>query len=189
MHRLQTLDRLPQHWPGLEAEWIQQVERASELLQGNSTYGNTVVLDNLPIFIHWMVLALGSMTYGLFVSILLLARWLQARIAKSDGYGREFQSLSLGKQATLAGLAVLILAYWLKLDWITSISLVVIAAFTFQGIAVVHSRTASGKRKGLLLGLFYALLLIFPQVVALTAIVGLLDNWLVFRKPKNIDIT
>ena len=34
----------------------------------------------------------------------------------------------------------------------------------------------------LLLGLFYALLLVFPQAVALTAITGVIDNWLVFRK-------
>ncbi len=65
----------------------------------------------------------------------------------------------------------------------------VMVAFTFQGIAVVHAKAASRKRKGLLIGVFYALLLIFPQVVALTTIAGLLDNWLVFRKPKNIDIT
>jgi hypothetical protein len=33
-----------------------------------------------------------------------------------------------------------------------------------------------------MLGLFYTLLLVFPQVVALTAVTGVIDNWLVFRK-------
>jgi len=41
----------------------------------------------------------------------------------------------------------------------------------------------------LLLGLFYMLLLVFPQVVALTSLTGVIDNWLVFRnksvKPDN----
>ena len=64
-----------------------------------------------------------------------------------------------------------------------------LVAFMFQGIAVVHAKAAQSKRRGLLLGLFYALMIIFPQVVALTTIVGLLDNWVVFRKPRNTDIT
>ena len=176
-------------WPELEAEWLQQVAIVSGQQQESIASNNAALIENLPVFIHWMVLMLGCMSYLLFVSIMLLARWLQARIAESDGYGREFQALSLGKQASLAGSVALILGFWLRLDWITSVALVVMVAFTFQGIAVVHAKAASRKRKGLLIGVFYALLLIFPQVVALTTIAGLLDNWLVFRKPKNIDIT
>lgn len=176
-------------WPELEAEWVQQLEIASRQLQESAAYRDTVVFDTLPLLIHWMVLSLGAFSYTMFVSILLLARWLQARIAESDGFSREFQAISLGKQASLAGAAVLMLGFWLDLDWIKSLALVVMAAFMYQGIAVVHARAAASKRKGLLIVLFYALLLIFPQVVVLTMIVGLLDNWLVFRKPKNIDIT
>ena len=176
-------------WPELEAEWVRQVVIASEHLQGNTANSNAVLLEKLPMFIHWMVLLLGGMSYLLFISIMLLARWLQAKIAASEGYGREFQSLSLGKQASLAGAVILILGFWSNQDWITSLALIVMVAFTFQGVAVVHARVAASKRKGLLIGLFYALLFIFPQVVALTTIAGLLDNWLVFRKPRNIDIT
>ena len=43
---------------------------------------------------------------------------------------------------------------------------------------------AATKRKVLLIVLFYALLLIFPQVVVLTMIAGLLDNWLYFANRK-----
>jgi uncharacterized protein YybS (DUF2232 family) len=62
----------------------------------------------------------------------------------------------------------------------------------FQGIAVVHGKLWAKNRARLMLGLFYVLLLIFPQVVALTSITGLIDNWLVFRKkpasPNDINL-
>jgi len=57
-----------------------------------------------------------------------------------------------------------------------------VIAFMFQGIAVVHSKLGPRRQGRLMLGLFYLLLLVFPQVVALTAITGVIDNWLVFRK-------
>ncbi len=171
-------------WPELEAEWGQQLMLASQQMHESTGYGNSVMMDNLPRLIRWMVLSLGAFAYMMFVSILLLARWLQARVTESDGYRREFQAISLGKQASLIGVAILMLGFGLDLDWIKSIALVVMTAFVFQGIAVVHAKAAASKNKRLLIVLFYALLLIFPQVVVVTMIAGLLDNWLVFRKPK-----
>ena len=180
-------------WPELEAEWVQQGEISREILAQNPSDGNTAVLDNMTVYVHWMVLSLGSASYLLFVSILLMARSLQAQIAASDGFGREFQALSLGKQTSLAGLVILILALWFKLDWMMSLVLIIIVSFVFQGIAVVHARTVSNSLPGFVIRLFYVLLLFslvfFPPIVAFIAIAGLLDNWLIFRKPRNIDIT
>ena len=59
----------------------------------------------------------------------------------------------------------------------------VVMAFTFQGIAVIHSKLGPRNKGRLMLVFYYILLLVLlPQVVALTAITGVLDNWLVFRK-------
>ncbi|MFV2032336.1 MAG: hypothetical protein ACC663_07555, partial [Gammaproteobacteria bacterium] len=79
-------------WPEIEAEWVQQVEAAGEQMQESMPYGQAGMLENLPIFIHWMVLSLGSFAYMLVISIMLLARWIQAKIAGSDGFSREFQA-------------------------------------------------------------------------------------------------
>ena len=65
----------------------------------------------------------------------------------------------------------------------------VMAAFLFQGIAVVHSKLAANKRKALILGMFYALLIISPKVVAISSIAGMIDNWLIFRKKRKIKST
>jgi uncharacterized membrane protein len=74
------------------------------------------------------------------------------------------------------------LSFWLEQSWVISLAFLVVIAFMFQGIAVVHSKLGPRRQARLLLGLFYGLLLIFPQVVALTAVTGVIDNWLVFRK-------
>ncbi len=63
----------------------------------------------------------------------------------------------------------------------------IVLAFMFQGIAIVHAKLAPKRQGGVWLGLFYALLLIFPQVVALTAITGMIDNWIVFRRGQAAD--
>ena len=68
--------------------------------------------------------------------------------------------------------------------WLISLGLLLLMAFLFQGIAIVHAKVAPRRQGGLILGVFYALLLVFPQVVALTAITGMIDNWLDFRKLK-----
>jgi hypothetical protein len=81
---------------------------------------------------------------------------------------------------------MLAISYWANQAWISSMSLLLMTAFLFQGIAVVHTKVSRSKRPRLLSTLFYALLLIFPQAVVFTALVGLLDNWLILRKPANI---
>ncbi|MDH3633015.1 MAG: hypothetical protein OER98_18000, partial [Gammaproteobacteria bacterium] len=111
-----------------------------------------------------------------------VARWMQATLAGSQGFSQEFRALSLGKPAALGALALMVLSFWIEQPWLISLAFLVVVAFMFQGIAVVHSKLASRKQVRLLLVLFYTLLLVFPQVVALTAITGVIDNWLVFRK-------
>jgi hypothetical protein len=119
------------------------------------------------------------------VTIVLVARRMQARLAGSDGFQREFTGLALGKPASMAALVLVALSLVLKLDWLTSLAILVAAAFLFQGIAVVHARLLS---RPMLTGLYYMLLLIIPHVMGLTVIAGILDNWLSFRKSgKNED--
>ena len=110
------------------------------------------------------------------------ARWLQARLADSDGFGKEFRALTLGRSAAMLTLALVALAVWLQSDWLLSIVFLLAIAFMFQGLAVVHSRFG-GKRQGrLILTIFYTLLLLSQPVIALTAVTGVIDNWLGFRK-------
>ncbi len=165
-------------WGNLETEMISQtIQRMGQEEQLQAE----LVERNIQL-VRLFVLAMVAMAYLLFMLIVMIARWMQASLAGSKGFGQEFHALSLGKPAAAVALGMMLLSFWGQQVWLSSLAFLVVIAFMFQGIAVVHSKITSRKRARLLFGLFYMLLLVFPQVVALTAIIGVIDNWLVFRK-------
>jgi hypothetical protein len=166
-------------WGELEAEMISQaVQRMSQM--------DTLAPEIIDQSIEWVrlfVLAIVAMGYLTCVVIVLIARWMQASLAESQGFGQEFRALSLGKPAAMAALVLMLLSFWVQESWVNSLMFLVVIAFMFQGIAVIHSKLGLRKKARFTLVFYYILLLVLlPQVVALTAITGVLDNWLVFRK-------
>ncbi|MCP4979804.1 MAG: hypothetical protein GY935_04825 [Gammaproteobacteria bacterium] len=165
-------------WGGFEAELVSQViQRMGQLEQQDAT----LVERNIQL-VRLFVLAMVALVYMLIMAIVLVARWMQANLAESKGFGEEFRALALGKPAAAIALLLMVLSFWAQLPWINSLMFLLVIAFMFQGIAVVHSKLGARRQGRLLLVLFYILLAVFPQVVALTAITGVIDNWLVFRK-------
>jgi hypothetical protein len=165
-------------WGSMEAEMITQTIQQ----MGQAQQLKTEIIERNIQLVRLFVLAVVAMAYLLFMLIVMIARWMQARLAESKGFGQEFRALSLGKPAAAVALALMLLSFGVQQTWLSSLAFLVVIAFMFQGVAVVHSKIASRKQARLLFGLFYTLLLVFPQVVALTAITGVIDNWLVFRK-------
>ena len=176
-------------WPDLEANWLLVIEASIKQLKQLPEYQSVEIEQNAQVLVHFMVLVLGSAMYSLFIGILLLSRWMQARIADSDGFKTEFRAIAFGKSTALATMALLVFSYWIDQSWMTSAAFLLMTVFLFQGIAVVQTKVSRSKRPRLLNTLFYVLLLIFPQAVIITAVVGLLDNWLILRKPANIKST
>ncbi|MCP3686843.1 MAG: hypothetical protein GY784_00375 [Gammaproteobacteria bacterium] len=176
-------------WTGLESDWVAIILQSIGQLPQSQTYDAAELSENISLMVHWMVLALAASVYMVFVSIVMLSRWIQARLAESDGYKREFQSLSLGKPASIVALVVLTLSFWFTQDWMTSLAILVSTAFLFQGIAVVHAKIAKSRYRQMATGVFYALLVIFPQIMAVTMLTGIVDNWFNFRKSGNIENT
>ena len=165
-------------WGDLELRWSGvMAERLTEM----GPVDERIAQRNRDLVLL-LVTGLVAVAYFTVVGIVLLARWLQARIAGSDAFGREYRALMLGKPAATVALVLLVASFWLKQGWLGSLALLVVIAFLFQGIAVVHTKLAPRRSARALLGVFYALLLVFPQVVALTSITGMVDNWLDFRK-------
>lgn len=176
-------------WPDLEASWLSVINQSVEQLKAHPEYQSVEIEKNAQVLVHVMILVLGSAMYSLFVGIVLLSRWLQARLAGSDGFRTEFRAITFGKSTAMAAVALLAFSWWMEQSWLTSMAMLVMTAFLYQGMAVVHTKVSRSKRPTLLITLFYVLLLIFPQVIIVTAIVGLLDNWLILRKPANIKST
>ena len=165
-------------WNNLETEMISQaVQRMGQVDQ----FDENLAERNIQL-VRLFVLALAAMAYLVFMLIVLIARWMQASLAESQGFSQEFRALSLGKPAASGALVLMVASFWIDQSWLISLALLVVVGFMFQGIAVVHAKLAPRRQARMLLVLFYTLLLVFPQVVALTAITGVIDNWLVFRK-------
>jgi len=174
-------------WPDLEANWQAMILQSMNQVPQGEQYSSADLSEQIRVMVHWLILALVSSLYVVYMTIVLVARRTQARLTGSDGFQREFLGLALGKPASMAALGLLALSLVLKLDWLLSLAILAAAAFLFQGIAVVHARLL---RKPVLTGLYYMLLLIVPHVMGLTMIAGILDNWLFFRKSgKKEDST
>ena len=175
-------------WADLESSWF------SELIQRRAGEAQIAreEAEQLAQFVRLMMLLMPSSLYLMYILVIFIARWLQAKLADSQGFGQEFRDLTLGKPAALVAVVVVPLALLLQQAWLISFAFIVVIAFMFQGIAVVHSRLATRKQAYGLFVLFYVLLVFTWQITGiLTAITGIVDNWLVFRKkpenPNNVN--
>jgi len=175
-------------WADLESNWFSQLiqRRAGEAQIAREE------AEQLAQFVRFMMLLMASSLYLMYILVIFIARWLQAKLADSRGFGQEFRTLTLGKPAALVAVVVVPLGLLLQQAWLISFAFIVVIAFMFQGIAVVHSRLATRKQAYGLFVLFYVLLVFTWQITGiLTAITGIVDNWLDFRKkpenPNNVN--
>jgi hypothetical protein len=169
-------------WTDLESSWMAQLAQRRE---GDAQIGREEA-EQLLQFVRLMMLLMASSLYLMYILVIFIARWLQARLADSQGFGQEFRALALGKRPALVAVIVVPLGLFLQQAWLISFAFIVVIAFMFQGIAVVHSRLAARKQAYGLFVLFYVLLVFTWQITGvLTAITGIVDNWLDFRKKSE----
>lgn len=164
-------------WPDLQTTWmdigrqqLQQLQLPEEALE-----------RNLQLF-AWFATGLVSMIYLLLTQIVLTSRWLQAKIMNPGGFGKDFRDISMGRTVASGAVALMAISLLVNQPLLNSIAMVAMVLFLFQGVAIAHGWLATKKQSGFLLGMFYALLMIFPQMVVLTSVMGLIDNWLNLRK-------
>ncbi len=174
-------------WPDAEQFWS---ELMMQMLQSanNPQLDASLIESWVQSMVHWMTIMLMAVMYSTFVATLLAARWFQAKIAESDGYRDEFYSIHLGKSAAGFALLLIVINLVLQQDWLSAMLIVVLAGFLYQGIAILHSWSKQRKKRGLLI-LIYILMVIFPQVVGATALLGVIDNWMDFRKKLKSSTT
>ena len=131
----------------------------------------------------------GIVSSAIVLSTLLglfIARWWQALLNNPGGFKAEFQSLQLGKPFAIVTAGLMVLAF-LSLGGISNMakdmSIVMLALYMLQGIALVHAIVAGLSASiGWLVAFYVILLVAFPQVMALLAISGFVDTWVNFRK-------
>ncbi len=166
-------------WPDSDRAWMEVIRPLFE--QDAIPEADRLRIDELLTSLaYWMKIVLVAVMFSSFVATLLAARWFQARLAGSDGYREEFQALRLGRLPALLALLLTAASLLLRQDWLLSMLMVVLALFFYQGLALVHRWAGLGQRGWALFAL-YVLMLLFPQVVAAVALLGMIDNWVDFR--------
>lgn len=141
--------------------------------------------QTLQGMVHWMTILIVAVMFSTFIATLMAARWFQAKLAGSDGYREEFYAIRLGQALAAATLLMIPAALVFQQDWMIAMAMVLVAAFLYQGLAIVHQWSSAGKRTSWLV-LLYILMVIFPHVVALVALLGIVDNWRDFRSKLKV---
>ena len=175
-------------WPDIDKLWSGILQ---QMFAGVDQTGiDSSQLDQgIAQLVHLMTVVLVAVMYSTFIGTLMLSRWFQARLAESAGFRSEFYTLKLGKGAALGALVLSALGFVISQDWLFASLMVVLVTFLYQGLAVVHRWSNNRRQKGWLV-LLYILMVIFPQVLAATAMLGIIDNWADFRsrmKAAKID--
>ena len=178
-------------WPDAEAIWLSFLKVLFQDYQQQPGVDVEQLNAALQNVVHWMTLMLVAVMYSTFVGTLMAGRWFQARLADSQGFREEFYAIRLGKGAAVATLVLIVISLALQQDWISALLMVMLATFLYQGLAILHSWSKHyGKHMPLVL--VYVTMIIFPQVVGVLALLGVVDNWIDFRKrfksvPVNTD--
>ena len=126
---------------------------------------------------------LASFVLILWFSILMTARWWQGSLYYPGQFQSDFYQLSLPKTVAYVAilLAVLGAVFGNQQGLIFDLSGVVISGLMFQGLAIAHQTVAVKKLHTAWLVSLYVALFIFPQVMLILAVIGLLDIWSDFR--------
>jgi len=166
-------------WPDIDQLWSQILQ---QMFNGVEQPGidKSQLDQGISQLVHLMTLVLVAVMYSTFIGTLMAARWFQARLTEQSAFRDEFYRLKLGKSAALATLLVAAASFAIDRDWLYAMLMVMLMTFLYQGLAVLHRWTSTGKQKGWLV-LLYILMVIFPQVLAAVAILGIIDNWADFR--------
>ena len=136
----------------------------------------------------WERLFVGFLTLVIFLQLmtpLLLGSWWAALMSPVPQFGRQFRELRLGRFLGIP--ATLLMAVRLVLDGpvIQNLFPLVLFAFWFQGIAVVHAWGKVRQWNPAIVAAMYVLLL--PPFTGVTILViasmGLVDNWIDLRAP------
>lgn len=175
-------------WPDIDKMWAGLLQQMFAGAEQQAGLDGDQLQQAIAQLIHLTTLVLVAVMYSTFIGTLLAARWFQARLTESEGFRDEFYALKLGKGAAMATLLVIVASFIVSQDWLYAMLMVMLMTFLYQGLAVAHRWSRDKRQKGWLV-LLYILMVIFPQVLAATAVLGIIDNWVDFRsKLKSAKI-
>lgn len=134
----------PEPFRGLSPEWL-------------SLIGTEMVMASLAL---------------LSTLLLLLARAWQSALSETPFFAQEFRATRYGRVADLIFLVAVVATWWFPNPFMLGLSLTLVAAFLFPGIATVHRQADRIRSRLAVLIPFYVLLLSLQEVVLIVATLG-----------------
>ena len=140
-------------------------------------------VESIQKLAEMLTMLLASFALILWFSIVMIARWWQGTLYNPGQFQTDFYQFSLPKNIAYLAiiLALLGLVFGSEQGLVFDLSGVVISALMFQGLAIAHQTVAVKKLHTAWLVTLYVALFLFPQVMLILAVIGLLDIWSDFR--------
>jgi uncharacterized protein YybS (DUF2232 family) len=122
-----------------------------------------------------------SIMFGTMLSV-FLARWWQAAFYNPDGFGKEFQSLNLGKVSALCAMAILLIAMFVGSVFAVAMVAVVSILYGMQALSLLHAAIKIRQVNTAWLFAIYLIMFFVPHVLLLLILASFVDPWLDIRQ-------
>ncbi len=175
---------LPEGDPALF--WAQVMRELLGQMTGEGGIDQAQLNDLIDALAPWMVGGLGAVWTVQLALTMFAARAWQAQLYNPGGFRQEFYALRLGRWLGILVPVLLLGGLFGGEPGPTlpaQLSLVGMAGFFVQGLAVVHGAVAAiGAAKAWLVGFYVLLFMILPHSFTVVSTVGFADSWLDFRQ-------
>ncbi len=125
-------------------------------------------------------LFVSSIMFGTMLS-LFLGRWWQAVFYNPGGFGKEFQSLNLGKISALCGIAIMLMAMLTNSMFAVALVSIVFVLYGMQALSLLHAMIRIRQLKATWLFVVYLSLFFIPHLLLLLILASFVDPWLDIR--------
>jgi hypothetical protein len=172
-------------YPDAAAYWKPVLEQLKPLLAQGYQFSDAQIDENINTVANWMTGTFAAAFALISVLSLIIARNWQALLYNPGGFGEEFRQIRLGKPAAIALLVGIAIAVLSMNHLIIELIMVGVAIFMFQGLSLVHALVKQRSMKpAWLIGLYVLIFLLLIQMIVLLATIGIIDNFVDFRRNK-----
>ena len=176
-------------WLGDATAWWRSI--LSETIRpALESSGTTLGAEEIDTMIDSVAGAMtGVVGAGFVVGImtsLFIGRWWQSVLYNPGGFRAEFHALRIGRQLSIFTLVVTAIAIFAPADAASTASdamLVLIAAYMFGGVALMHAAVeARNGHVAWLIAMYVMMAFLLPQMAVVLAAAGFADSWMNLRK-------
>lgn len=138
-------------------------------------------LDAVPAYDQMIFAIVAGAVFAQLVAVMFLGYWWLAMVRQEPEFGSEFRRLRLGRVLGIPAMILISFGLVIESPLVNNLAFLVLFAFLFQGLAVVHAWVHAKHWQPLLW--FVYILMIVPWTWLALSAVGLLDNVFNLRAP------